>query len=101
VEAAEFNELDFVALYIFADRHGVRNLQDDLITTIVYEHERSQRVSCAAAVAIAFHSLQDGDHLRQLMVHEYIHYCDTDGVVAGWTKLPSAFIAPVVIGWRD
>ncbi|KAK5112859.1 hypothetical protein LTR85_011086 [Meristemomyces frigidus] len=84
VEDAEGNALDLVELYILADRPDICKLRDDVMTTIIYEHNRSQRISCPAAIVTAFNNLPDDAKLLRLMADEHVHFGAMKGDVADW-----------------
>ncbi|KAK4539512.1 hypothetical protein LTR36_010857 [Oleoguttula mirabilis] len=101
VEKADFEELDLIDLYIFAKPNGVRKLRDDIITTIVYEHSRSQHIMCPAGIALAFLELPPQDRLRDLIVCEQVFYGGGERNLDQWDQLPPTFLANVIRDSRN
>ncbi|KAK3670460.1 hypothetical protein LTR78_009701 [Recurvomyces mirabilis] len=96
IETGQIQDIDWVELYILADQRGIGRLRDDVMTTYIYEHNRTQCIATSASIKAAFSYLPETSKMREFILSEYDCY---GGKFSGRAspddlmELPSAFLA--------
>ncbi|KAK4616553.1 uncharacterized protein CLAFUR5_05372 [Fulvia fulva] len=90
---------DLIDLYIFADRRGVRGLQNDIMTNCIADREAGRPLLTAdiARVRTAYANLPEGCGMLRYMVLEGSFWWTSDmGPIEDLESLPAQFLGPVM-----